>query len=98
MRSCLKMSKEGTFEYQRDVYARMFIDLMVINRQKFNISSCELGILECMFLIKTYFNIKIDQRWLDILVDEYPDLFSFTKPDSSLKFRVDPIVAYEIEI
>ena len=92
------MSREGTFEYQRDVYARMLIDLLVIKRETFNVSSNELSVFECAALINSYFHGKVNHHWFDILVDEYPELFSFTQNGPSRKFKVDPIVAYEMDL
>jgi len=90
------MSKIGTFEYQRDMYARMLVDIMVLKSDEFNAKST-MSTVECSSMVNRFFDVNIDNKWYDILVNEYPDLFSFTSENKTI-FHTASDVAYMVDI
>lgn len=84
------MSREGTFEYQRDKYARMVIDILYLNRAKFGAASHNrLHILQLTAAINSYFSESINPKWLTMLIREYPDVFSEVNEDNHTMFCVN---------
>lgn len=95
------MSKEGTFEYQRDLYARMIIELVVNNGDRlteFGKLENAISVNECTAMVCTVFDVRMDVRWIDVLVREYPDVFSFDKVNSSTAICIDKEAAKYLEI
>lgn len=78
------MSKEGTFEYQRDLYARIIIDIMVKHPDKFGVYGNAISTIECTSLVDSFFNERMHPKWIDILTEEYPDVFSLQRLTSSM--------------
>ncbi len=56
------MSKEGTFEYQRDLYARIIIDIMVKHPDKFGVSGNAISTIECTSLVDSFFNERMHPK------------------------------------
>ena len=92
------MSKEGTFEYQRDKYARMLISLIVDHGERFGISNSLISITNCTSLINRWFNEQIEPRWIDIIVDEYPDVFQLKRDSGTTKLAIDVLAAEMLDI
>lgn len=92
------MSKEGTFEYQRDKYARIIIEIFVKHPDKFGVSGNVISTNECTALVNSLFDERLDPRWIDILTEEYPDVFRLQKYDHSMKLVVDIEAANYLEV
>jgi len=83
------MSKEGTFEYQRDLYARIIIDIVVKHPDKLGVSGNAISTIECTSLVDSFFNERMHPKWIDILTEEYPDVFSLQRIAKKLVVNVE---------
>lgn len=77
------MIGEGTYIHERNKYVRMFLSVIYYDRDKFNLAYVDsrmplnaLPLHVIQSVSETYFCISLNSLWFDIVIRDFPDLFS----------------------